>query len=192
MAGLKARYRPLVCPLTQVLAEIPLGATLYDIGCGAGVPMHLALRFRQARMVRGSDISSNAIAAATSFARHGERFQAMCLPAEEQPALSGFDVVVLIDVLHHVPPAVQQDFLRSIVRRMDRGARLVLLDIDRDAFARRCCNQHHDLLLSREWVHPMRADDVRVILDHAGLQSEEPQRFKTLWYGHYLIAGTRL
>lgn len=48
--GFKTRLRPFSFPLNEVLAEIPQGTRLYDIGCGNGALLYLALKFRSVKI----------------------------------------------------------------------------------------------------------------------------------------------
>ena len=191
LGALKTRYRPLVCPLECVLMEIPEGARLFDIGCGAGALMYLALRLRGARVAHGYDISARAIAGAAAFAKGQPGFRAELRGSTDLPSLAGYDTIALVDVLHHVPPAAQAEFLRGIVAGMDPGARLILLDINADRVLTRTCNQLHDLLLARERVHPMRPAAVAGILRAAGARLGETRLTRRLWYGHYLIVAAK-
>ena len=48
-------------------------------------------------------------------------------------AISEFDTVLLVDVLHHVPPDGQDRFLTALAEAMRPGARLVFKDIAADS-----------------------------------------------------------
>ena len=72
LSGLKTRLRPLVCPLHVVLEQIPMGARLFDIGCGSGSLLYLAVRLRAAKSAHGYDVSHDAIKAAGTFARRSD------------------------------------------------------------------------------------------------------------------------
>ncbi len=64
-----------------------------------------------------------------------------------------FDVVCMIDVLHHVDPASQLHVLTLAASRVRRGGILLYKDM---AMEPRWCawwNQAHDLILARQWVH---------------------------------------
>ena len=196
MSGLnaiKTRYRPLICPLELVLEEIPHGGRLFDIGCGTGALLHLALRLRSLESAHGCDISASAVEASAAFEANPCQFRVTLLAAEDTPPdLSGYDTITMIDVLHHLPPNQQDDFLRKLINRMDRSASLILMDIEASHILGSWCNQIHDLLLAREWVHPRRASDVAKVLQGAGANVAKLLYRRTFWYPHFQIVATKL
>ena len=58
---LRIGYRPLISPLHEVLARIPAGGRLFDIGCGSGTLLHLALKHRGCAAAHGYDVSAHAV-----------------------------------------------------------------------------------------------------------------------------------
>ena len=110
---------------------------------------------------------------------------------KQKPDLAGYNVVTMVDVLHHVPRASQAAFLADVASRMDAGAKLILMDIDAGRPLRAMANQLHDLLLSREWVQPVSAKKAFDLLGQATLTPAHPRLFSTLWYGHYLITAVK-
>jgi cyclopropane fatty-acyl-phospholipid synthase-like methyltransferase len=195
MAGLsaiKTRYRPLVCPLHLVLEAIEPGIRLYDVGCGSGALMYLALRLRRVALAHGYDVSYEAVHASEAFARHDGEFRVVRLaPDATPPDLAGYDTVTMVDVLHHIPPSLQAAFLTRLIANMASGAQLVLLDIDASRKIGAWCNQLHDVLLAREWVHPMRPERVADVLSAAGAEVGPTLRCRTLWYPHYRIVARK-
>lgn len=184
MQGLKNRYRPFVCPLAEILEQVPRGARLFDVGCGSGSLLWLAKAFRQVERADGFDVSPLAVEASRGLSgvtvtlrdRH-----------EGLPSFAGYQVVTLVDVLHHIPPDQQQRFLVDLVGRMDSGSQLMIADIDADRKIGAFCNQLHDLLLAREWVHPWSPQRVRQVLRTAGCREVHFSRHSSLWYHHYLM-----
>ncbi len=189
---LKIRYRPLVAPFHAVLSHIPPGARLLDIGCGSGVLLYLALEYRRCQIAHGYDISANAVRKAKKLVGNNDRFKARLLkPNSEIPDLADYDVITMVDVLHHVPAHRQRTFLRNIAEAMPSGAVLIVTDIDGSRRVGSGLNQLHDLMLNREWVHPWRASDVVRVLTKCGLEVAKPTRYRSLWYPHYLLIARR-
>jgi 2-polyprenyl-3-methyl-5-hydroxy-6-metoxy-1,4-benzoquinol methylase len=113
-------------PATRAVAELgPLGAVL-DLGCGRG---HLSLYLLErgaATSVRAFDWDEEKIALAK---RAGEgldaSFSALDVrKAEPDPA----DTVLLIDVLHYLPPDAQDALLVRAAELVKPGGRLVVRD----------------------------------------------------------------
>lgn len=190
LGAIKTRYRPFICPLDLVLSQIPEGARLYDIGCGSGALPYLALKLRSAQVAHGYDISLEAVRSARAFDADPQKFQIVQMqPQDTPPPLHGYDTVTMVDVLHHIPPELQDDFLRKTIAQMDSGARLIIKDIEAAKLLGAFCNQLHDLLLAREWVHQRRSRDVRKVLQSTGATVSQPVLRWTLWYPHFQIVA---
>lgn len=190
LAALKTHYRPFICPLDLVLSQIPEGARLYDIGCGSGALPYLALKLRSAEVAHGYDISLEAVRSAKAFDVDRDKFQIVHMqPQDTPPPLHGYDTVTMVDVLHHIPPNLQDDFLRKTIAQMDSGARLIIKDIEGSKVVGAFFNQLHDLLLAREWVHHRRSQDIRRVLQSMGATVSQPVLRWTLWYPHFQIVA---
>lgn len=101
-------YRPInrqrIADLLDDLARRVRGRTLLDVGCGAGIVVHVATA--RGWHARGIDLSSPAIAIAKRFNATCERLDFFA------PDLDGerFDVIVMSELIEHVPSPAR--FLR--------------------------------------------------------------------------------
>lgn len=126
----RARYT------SVLLSELPTGATVLDLGCGAGVPttQELARRFK----VTGVDISQRHIALARQNVPEAQFIQADITQLDFPPA--SFDAVTAFYSLIHVPRQEQSKLLRDIASWLrpgglfvaTMGARSVERDFDED------------------------------------------------------------
>ena len=179
--------RPYICPFEELLRRIPANATVLDVGCGAGIMSALAAGPGRAKSVTGFDISEKSIAIA-----RGVKIADACamtfhaLPAGEFPQ-GEFDVVLCIDVLHHVPPAVQWDFLREVCGRVKAGGVLIFKDISPRPWWKAFANRMHDLIMARQWVNYRHERDVAEQLRKMNGEVIEEMRLDRLWYSHYLV-----
>jgi 2-polyprenyl-3-methyl-5-hydroxy-6-metoxy-1,4-benzoquinol methylase len=192
ITGLKMVCRPLVSPLGQVLQLFPRGSRVFDVDCGSGGLLHLALNDAGVSHAAGYDVSSKAVGAAQTLPWRSERLHVVHrMPGEGVPDLSGADYVTLCDVLHHVPPEAKASFLKDITEKMRPGAVLVLVDIDASRRGGSWMNQLHDLIVSQEWVVPVAAHVARSMLQQAGMVIREESFVRSLWYPHYLILAEK-
>jgi 2-polyprenyl-3-methyl-5-hydroxy-6-metoxy-1,4-benzoquinol methylase len=192
ITGLKTVCRPLVSPLGRVLQLLPRGSRVFDIGCGSGGLLHLALNHAGVSHAAGYDVSPKAVGAAQSLPWSAERLRVTHrAPSEGVPDISKEDYITLCDVLHHVPPEAKAPFLKDIAEKMRPGAVLILMDIDADRRVGTWMNQLHDLVISQEWVFPVATGDARSMLQQAGLIVREQSLFRSLWYPHYLILAEK-
>jgi 2-polyprenyl-3-methyl-5-hydroxy-6-metoxy-1,4-benzoquinol methylase len=98
-----------------------------------------------------------------------------------------FDVVMCIDVLHHVPPAAQRDFVRAICGSVAPGGILLFKDISPRPWWKALANRMHDLVTTRHWVHYRHERCIADWLSETPGCIEESTRLDRLWYSHYLI-----
>jgi SAM-dependent methyltransferase len=111
----RARYT------SVLLDELPLGAKVLDLGCGAGVPTtrELAQRFN----VTGVDISARQIALAQQNVPEAHFIQADITQLDFPPA--SFDAVVAFYSIIHVPRQEQSKLLQAIASWLRPGGLLV-------------------------------------------------------------------
>lgn len=185
--------RPLVSPLRDVLEKIPRGSRVFDIGCGAGGLLYLALSQRGIVDGSGYDVSPKAVDAAKSLASVSSAFQIeRRTPDEGVPDLSKADIVTLCDVLHHLPDQTKVTLLNEVARRMRPGAALIVADIDADARFGYWMNQLHDLIVSKEWVAPMSPRLAHELILDTGMTILRQESVRSIWYVHYLIVAEKL
>src|SRR5262249_51811887 len=113
-------YRPYICPYEQLIPYIPKQASVLDIGAGNGLFLLLLTKFGRVRAGLGIDVNAKAIAYADRIARliGATQLQFRCLANISEWPTEPVDAVTLIDVLHHVPPAKQRQFLVAASERV--------------------------------------------------------------------------
>lgn len=186
-------WRHLICPYEPITQWVPPAAHVLDFGCGTGALLALLSERRQIASGIGCDVSSGAIAAAKAAqARlsHDALDFRRIADFKDIPA-AAFEIVVMIDVLHHIPPARQQEAISAALRRVAPGGRLIYKDMTRHPFWRRWANTTHDLLLSGQLVHYVAPDKVvRWALD-AGMTLLHAEDYSRFVYGHQLRVFSR-
>lgn len=207
--GLRARlqeWRPHICPIDEVLAWIPPSASVLDIGCGAGLLSGM-LAVRRAGVtperpaILGVDASAGAIAAAQALARRlaagadggvppGPLDFAVTTSTAQWPR-DPMGAVMMVDVLHHIPPDAQMPFLREALARVAPGGRFVYKDMARRPWLHAVANRLHDLLLARQWIHYVDPDAVAVAAAQAGFSLVHQSHHRRWWYAHDLLVFER-
>lgn len=184
-----ARLRPRICPFELILPLVPAGSAVLDIGCGSG--LLLALLALDGRLGRGVGIDADRRAVAAA-----QRMRAALPPAlrasvsiEHGDAAAAwpsgpFDVVALVDVLHHVPPDAQRALVARACAAVEPGGLVLIKDM---APRPRWCalaNQAHDLLLARQWIHHRAMAEIEAWARDAGCVVERRGRAARWWYQH--------
>lgn len=151
----------------------------------------------QGRLTRGvgCDIAADALAVARQAAAHlpdGGRklsWQAIAHPGEAPDG--PFDAVLAVDVLHHIPPALQTEALAQLCQRVGAGGRLIYKDIAATPVWRRWGNSLHDLLLARQFVHYLPMERVEAVGAAQGLRLVHSRDYTCYVYPHQLRVFAR-
>lgn len=181
-----------ICPFDLLIPHVKPDSTVLDAGCGAG--LFLALLAGTLSGVRGLgfDSSRSAIEAAARMASHAGklglqaelRFVQLDGTREWPPGV--YDVVSLIDILHHVPPRHQESFFQNAARSVKPGGTLLYKDIDGGPVLPAIMNRVHDLIAARQWIHYIPHQDVDAWAVKEGLALSHAESIPRLWYRHEL------
>jgi 2-polyprenyl-3-methyl-5-hydroxy-6-metoxy-1,4-benzoquinol methylase len=183
----KQIFRPYICPLHALIDFIPKNAALLDVGCGAGLFIALLARLGRIDSAVGFDADHRAICAAQSVARNLPNSARLCFEQQDVHApwpAKCFDIVCLIDVLHHVPPWQHADLITVAAQHVSPGGIFLYKDMTRRPRWRAWANRAHDLLLARQWINYARINDVIRWATSAGLRLDQRGNLNMLWYGH--------
>ncbi len=107
--------RPVICPMEPIQTNIPPGSNVLDVGCGVG---SLLISLAQdGRLVRGigCDVNPTAISVAKRAALNvsSANLDFVTITSEKAIPAGPFEVVTLIDVMHHIPPSAQRTFFAA-------------------------------------------------------------------------------
>jgi len=182
-----------ICPMEVLVTAVPDGATVFDIGCGAG----LFLGLLAPRIATGVGVDSSVSAIATA--------QGMVLAADHAFKLSfvvageafmwpagQFSVVSLIDVLHHLALDQQRAVVMAAAARVAPGGIVLYKDIPPRPRWRAMMNRVHDLVMARQWIHYRSGDEIAAWLSEAGLCIERRECHNRWWYAHELLVARRV
>lgn len=188
---LKVNYRPLICPLDELINDIGNAESVFDIGCGSGQFALLIAAFSNVKRIGGVEIDerlvNNAKKLLSPYAGKIQTdftaYDGSALPA----SIGTYDLIFMVDVLHHIPKAAQEGFLKKVYALMKPGALFVLKDIDASSpFV--YSNKLHDMIFAREigneWTF---AHAIKVATD-IGFKIKGSSKRRMYVYPHYTIA----
>ncbi|MCC6538508.1 MAG: class I SAM-dependent methyltransferase [Bryobacterales bacterium] len=115
--------------LRELLAALPAGGRILDVGCGRGWLTHLASRYGKATGIEPVE------AVARHAARLYPELHFSSAPLPEFSACSA-DIVLCSEVIEHVPRAVQSAFISSLARLLKPGGHLLLTTPRAEMFTR--------------------------------------------------------
>jgi hypothetical protein len=116
-----------------IAAEIPSEAHLLDVGGGDGEPLNCMLALRSDIRVTTIDVTPRV--GRWIQARHLDRVTRIDSTTLQAYLASGFplpDVLLLSDVIHHVPVGERDAFLAAVAGVLDRvpGLRIIVKDVE--------------------------------------------------------------
>jgi len=188
------RLRPYICPFMSIIQWVPASSTVLDIGCGRG--QWLLTLAASGRMVKGTgcDIDHHSLEigkkAAEHYAQSGGTAQInfqYTATMDEWPKTQKFDVVSLIDVLHHVSPKMQPDYIRQALNLVKPGGILIYKDMASTPAWAAWGNRLHDLVMARQWIHYFSIEDVIEVIRQAGGSVKYRENIRRLFYLHEFL-----
>jgi 2-polyprenyl-3-methyl-5-hydroxy-6-metoxy-1,4-benzoquinol methylase len=185
-------FRPFICPFERLFGHIPEGSRVLDVGCGAGLLLSLAAARGRQFLGLGFDVSPMAIELAKTMTKRAMvirpqaqlSFERLDVDATWPAGL--FDVVFLIDVMHHVPPASQHSLVKRVISKVKPEGTLVYKDMCLRPWWKAQANRLQDLIVARELINYVPVETVENWAGAEGMQvvlSEDMSRF---WCGHEL------
>ena len=185
-------YRPYICPFERLIGHIPDGARVLDVGCGAGLLLSLAAGLGREFEGLGFDVSPMAIELAQTMSKDATAIRPKARLAFERldvdaPWPAGtFDVVFLVDVLHHVNPASQQSLVKRVISKVNPGGTLVYKDMCLHPWWKAQANRLQDLVIAREWISYVPVETVENWAAAEGMKVVLSEDLGRLWCGHEL------
>jgi 2-polyprenyl-3-methyl-5-hydroxy-6-metoxy-1,4-benzoquinol methylase len=182
------RLRPYICPFHELVRQVPAGSRVLDVGCGSGLFLGLLSSVDRIQSGLGFDASQQAISLATAMAQKlsGAAVSFRHIKVDEKWPDDSFDVVSLIDVMHHIPSSARDHTLRLIADRVRRGGLFIYKDMVTRPLWRATANQIHDLAIARQWIVYEPVDRIEAFCADFGLEALVRKDINMLWYGHQL------
>nr|WP_282449532.1 class I SAM-dependent methyltransferase [Roseibium sp. CAU 1639] len=187
--------RPYVCPFDHLERHIPSDAKVLDVGCGNGALLAILLASERIRQGVGCDVNGDALASATKAAERtgrGERVTFRQIGGFEELPDDRFDVVTMVDVLHHVPEADRAQAVAQALRRVGPNGLFLFKDMVEKPFLRRLAHNLDDLLFSGEWVRQVKTAALEREVEAAGFRLLKSEDIPRVFYGNTLRVFQRL
>ena len=150
---LLAWARTLICPFDQVVSHASAEGRFIEIGCGTGICANLLALDSPARSVAGYDLNSKVIAAAKQTVRDRPNIAFEAADVRDAVTQGSADVVVAVDLFHHLAPDVQVAVIQQVYQLLCPGGVFLLKEIDRHPRWKYYANWLHDALMAHGNPH---------------------------------------
>jgi 2-polyprenyl-3-methyl-5-hydroxy-6-metoxy-1,4-benzoquinol methylase len=185
-------WRPYICPFEKLVGHVSDGSRVLDIGCGSGLLLSLAAGTGAKFEGIGFDVSRQGIDLANRMTRKaaeiapGAKLSFQRLDVDAPWPAGEFDIVFVVDVLHHVPSQSQKPFLMNAVSKVKQGGTLVYKDMCLRPWWMAQANRLQDLVVAREWIHYAPVQAVENWAASEGMRVVLREDVSRLWCGHEL------
>ena len=184
------RFRIVICPFERLVPLVPPGSSVLDIGSGAGLFLALLAGSLPGVTATGFDSSRLAIETANQMAERARsvgleaKLRFFHLDAAANWPVGRYDVVSLIDVMHHVPVDLQGVVFRRAVDVLEPGGLLIYKDMADRPFPYAAMNRLHDLVMARQWIHYVAIEEIDAWAAESRLTLLRAASECRLWYRH--------
>ena len=186
---LRQRLRLSVCPFEKIVARVPPGSRVLDVGCGEGLLLALLADTGRASSAVGFDSNPAAIRRARSMAEATGlapllEFRSLGADSAWPAERDSFDVVTMTDVMHHLPKATRGNIWEQAAAVLRPGGLMIYKDMARSPWWAAFANRVHDLVFSADWIHYADLDSNVRQARKWGLVERRREFFSRLWYRH--------
>ena len=184
--------RPYICPFHQLLAVVPKDSSVLDVGCGSGIFLGLLMKKVGLRAGLGFDFSQSAIELASFMRENLPEHLAKNIRFERRNANQSwpsgiFDVVSMIDVMHHVSPTAQRAVFMQAIDHLAPGGLFLYKDMANRPASFALANRLHDLIMAQQWINYVPISLIRSWGIEAGLEIKQESKCHMIWYAHEWI-----
>ncbi|MDE2953503.1 MAG: class I SAM-dependent methyltransferase [Gemmatimonadota bacterium] len=193
---LRQYLRLSVCPFDRIISAVPIGSRVLDIGCGTGLLLGLLIDLGRASSAVGFDVNPEVIQRAQQMAEvngfgGSVMFTNQSIDCVWPTVGELFDAVTMIDVMHHLPPALQRGVFMRAATVLRPGGVMIYKDMARKPTWMALANRLHDLVSYTDWIHYADIEDNIRYARESGLVERKIETFSRVWYRHEMMVLIR-
>jgi len=180
--------RPWICPFDKFIFQVPKNQSIFDVGCGNGAFLFLLATFREPKKLYGVDVSENNLSIVKNIfpnTKYNKVNNISDWPKEN------FNVITVIDVLHHIKPEEQHEFINKILNKIKPGGILIIKDMSTKPWYFAIMNTIHDLIFANQLIHYFPFNELIQIIKKNGFEIKEINSKILLWYSHEWVVAIK-
>tara|TARA_B110000240_G_C13347410_1_gene388218 strand:+ start:208 stop:834 length:627 start_codon:yes stop_codon:yes gene_type:complete len=180
--------RPWICPFDKFIFQVPKNQSIFDVGCGNGAFLFLLATFREPKKLYGVDVSENNLSIVKNIfpnTKYNKVNNISDWPKEN------FNVITVLDVLHHIKPEEQHEFINKILNKIKPGGTLIIKDMSTKPWYFAIMNTIHDLIFANQLIHYFPFNELIQIIKKNGFEIQEINSKILLWYSHEWVVAKK-
>lgn len=184
--GFYTFYRNQTCPMKDIFNQIPPGKTIVDVGAGFGfISIWSALTITNST-IKGYELNEGRVKFANRISKDIDNVSFDVKDITKDSQFEG-DIILLIDLFHHVPFDSQFDFLSKCMDKIPEGGFIIFKDIDRTPKWKFFINFIQDFIFSRQKIYCRDSKEYIDFFNKNGFKTEYIDLSKGYAYPHYMI-----
>lgn len=132
-ARIYTTLRFILSPMIKIEPFIPKSGNILDLGCGSGIFANLLSLGSNERNVLGVDLIQKRIEIAQRISGANPHLEFVVGNVNTVP-IDGYDIVTLIDLLHHMVLMDQEELLRNIYNHLCHDGVLIIKDLEKSPY----------------------------------------------------------
>ncbi len=160
-----------LAPMIKMIEYVPEKGDILDLGCGNGIMANIISLGAPERKVFGVDLSAARIEAANRISRDNPNLEFVAGDVNTVP-FERFEIVTLIDLLHHLPYDEQGKLLGKIYDKLDEDDVLIIKDLEKAPYWKYIFHYIQDTLSYRDKLYFSSAEEMNKLLSEIGFTIE--------------------
>ena len=124
-------FRLKLSPIAKIEKYVPKSGNILDLGCGTGIFANILYLGSQERTILGVDLMNERIKTAKKISKKKPQLQ-FIVGDVSNVELDVFEIVTLIDLLHHMPFSKQDNLLKRIFINLRKGGLVLIKDLEKN------------------------------------------------------------
>jgi 2-polyprenyl-3-methyl-5-hydroxy-6-metoxy-1,4-benzoquinol methylase len=173
-----------------IMKFIPPGSKYFlDLGCGYGHSAYTIAKSNPGMQVVGIDPDRNRL----STAKKNYRLKNLVffnVAAEKFSTRKKFDLVVAVDLFHHVPYDAQAAIIANIKKLLSDNGIFLMREVNKESKLRPF-NTMHDRILNNTKTHYRTVAEWKELLKKFGLKSGRATYDTRFWYPYFYLTASK-
>ena len=178
--------KSIVFPFSKIESSVPKAGNIIEVGCSYGLTAaYLALKSKKRKII-GLDNNKERIRSAKRIWKRIPNLRFRTRSLLEKVAIKRNQVILAVDLLHHVPLEQQRQFLSSCYEKFDQTNLLIIKEIDKKPFFKFLLNYIGDMLMNPEGFYFKDSRVLKKELERTGFDVGYKE-IKHILYPHYVL-----